>query len=137
MFLYIKRTQEIICTLAIKTCSVKKNKKKVHANASEDHKKKWRQVRFYITFLFLIFMPILQVFFSFFFLLLMTYRFFWAWTWSCNMYKNKTNVCYQKTVPFVLTLLLNVTNGTGFYHQQPFEHWVYYHNDTSAYHLLE
>lgn len=39
MFLYIKRTQEIICTLAIKTCSVKKKSKKVHANASEDHKK--------------------------------------------------------------------------------------------------
>lgn len=36
------------------------------------------------------------------------------------MYKKQTNVCYQKTVPFVLTLLLNVTNGTGFYHQQPF-----------------
>lgn len=28
MFLYIKRTQEIICTLAIKTCSVKKNQKR-------------------------------------------------------------------------------------------------------------
>lgn len=41
------------------------------------------------------------------------------------MYKNKLMLSKknkQKTVPFVLLLLLNVTNGTGFYHQQPFEH---------------
>lgn len=78
-------------------------------------------------FLFLIFMPILQVFFSCFFLILMTYRFEHDLELQ---YVQKTNVCYKKkktkktqqTVPFVLTLLLNVTNGTGFYHQQPFEH---------------
>lgn len=65
--------------------------------------KTWHQVRFYITFLFLIFMPILQVFFSFFSsfndiqILSMT--------WSCNMYKNKLTLCYQKNRPLCFDVI--------------------------------
>lgn len=98
------------------------------------------QIEILYHFLFLVFMPILQVFFFlvFFFFSCFNDITDLSMTWSCNMYKKQTNVCYQKKLsPLFLTLLLNVTNGTGFYHQQPFEHWVYYHNDTSAYHLLE
>lgn len=60
------------------------------------------KVRFYITFLFLIFMPILQVFFSFF-LLLMTYRF--EHDLELQYVQKQTNICYQKTVPLCFDVI--------------------------------
>lgn len=55
------------------------------------------QIEILYHFLFLVFMPILQVFFfSFFFLSCFNDITDLSMTWSCNMYKKQTNVCYQK-----------------------------------------